>query len=152
MSDSSDGREHKLSILGKVSGVFNGHLPLVYDPHNSPLVAEGTAYEETAASTQKYLTVGAYVGAMASRWCITVLQWCERTNRNWEGPWFQGGLILGVIPATLLGYFLLRLFDHPGRWETIFGEFSSQALFIATFVSFLLVCMRGATLSADLPP
>ena len=148
MDDTSDTRERKLSMLGKFSGTFDGLFPVVFVLIILPLLAEGSAYEERAASFQKYLTVGAYLGVIVTKWSIRVRQWCERTNRSWEAPWFLGGILLAVIPATLVSYFLFRLFDHPGQWNMIFGHYSSETLSIAIFTGMLVVIGCGLTVTA----
>ena len=148
MDDAHDLRERKLSILGKVSGAVGGFYPVVFVLIILPLLAEGSAYEERAASIQKYFTVGAYIGIISVRWSVRVRQWCERTNRPWDGPWFLGGVSLVVIPATAVGYFLLRLFDHPGQWDIIFGYYSSETLVTAIFFSILIICVNALNLTA----
>ena len=148
MDDTSDTRERKLSILRKFSGTFDGLFPVVFVLIILPLLAEGSAYEERAASFQKYLTVGSYLGVVVTKWSIRVRQWCERTNRSLEGPWFLGGTLLAFIPATLVSYFLFRLFDHPGQWNMIFGHYSSETLSMAIFFGMLAVTGCGLMVTA----
>ena len=140
----------KQQTLGKVIDGLQGAVPLVVLLVILPLFAEGSDYELQAKSFQKWSTFGLYAGMIGIGWARGVLRWCERTNRPFDDgfPWFLCGSLMSTIPIAFVGYFLIRLFDHPGQWDVILGQFSSTTAMSVLVNSFLLALVCANAVSA----
>lgn len=140
----------KQAILNKIIDNLQGAVPLVVVLIILPLFAEGSEYELQAKSFQKWSTFGLYGGMFGKVWTQRVLRWCERTNRPFdEGfPWYMCGSMLSAIPMAFGGYFLIRLFDHPGQWDIILGQFSSTTAMNVSINSFLIALVMANAVSA----
>lgn len=136
--------------LRKIIDNLQGAVPLVVVLVILPLFAEGSEYELQAKSFQKWSTFGIYSGMFAKVWAQGVLRWCERTNRPFDYgfPWYICGSMLSAIPMAFVGYFLIRLFDHPGQWDIILGQFSSATAMSVLINSFLLAAVMANAVSA----
>lgn len=140
----------KQKTLGKAIDGLQGAVPLVVVLVILPLFAEGSDYELQAKSFQKWSTFGLYAGMFGIAWARWVLRWCERSNRPFDDgfPWYFCGSMMSTIPMAFGGYFLIRLFDHPGQWDTILGQFSSATAMSVLFNSFLLALVSANAVSA----
>ncbi len=67
-----------------------------------------------------YGIFGAVFGEILVYWYQFVVQWCDRTGRDWGSSlWFTCAVLVASVPISTLLYALTRIVEHAPDWNVV---------------------------------
>ena len=86
-----------------------------------------------------YGLCGLVVGNGLRWWYFSVIAWCDRTGRDWDGGfWFIGATLVAAMATTAFVYASIGVYDHAlDDWPKVFS-FSTSRLTVAFIVAGLM--------------